>query len=289
MTDALENHTSTVSIGGRTVTNLKFADDIDGLAGNEEELARLVKRLDETSTRYGMEISAEKTKMMRNSDEPIKTKITVSGQQLETVNKFKYLGAIISQEGSKPEVHARIAQTTGALTKLRPIWKDRNISVKSKLRLLYALVISILLYACESWTLTAELQRKIQATEMRCFRRLLGISYTDHVTNEEVRSRVKQHMSHYEDLLSTVKRRKLKWYGHVTRSCGLSKTILQGTVQGRRRRGRQRKRWTDNIAEWTGKSFAQTQALAKQREKWRHLTRLSVMQRPYDPGGLWDQ
>ena len=56
----------------------------------------------------------------------------------------------------------------------------------------------------------------------------------------------------YEDLLTSVKRRKLKWYGHVTQSSGLAKTILQGTVQGGRRRGRQRKRWEDNIKEWTG-------------------------------------
>ena len=94
------------------------------------------------------------------------------------------------------------------------------------------------------------------------FRRILGILYTDHVTNEEVRRTISQHVKHYEDLLTTVKKRKLKWYGHVTRSSGLSKTILQGTVQGKRRRGRQRKKWTDNIAEWTGRNFAETQALA---------------------------
>ena len=242
-----------------------------------------------SSTRYGIEISAGKTKLMRNTDAPINTSIAVSGQQLDTVNQFKYLGAIISNEGSKPEIHARIAITTAALAKLKPIWKDTNISVKSKMRLLRALILSILLYACESWTLTAELQRKIQAVEMRCFRRLLGISYTDHITNEVVRTRIKEHMPRYVDLLTTVKRRKLKWYGHVTRSSGLSKTILQGTVQGRRKRGRQRKRWTDNIKEWTGMTYAETQALAHDRDRWGNLVRRSIMQRPYDPGGLWDQ
>ncbi len=64
MTDALEDHEGTVSIGGRTITNLCFADDIDGLAGEEEELADLVERLDKASTAYSMEISAEKTKLM---------------------------------------------------------------------------------------------------------------------------------------------------------------------------------------------------------------------------------
>ena len=64
MTDALEDHEGTLSIGGRTVTNLRFTDDIDGLAGEEEELANLVERLDKVSTAYGMEISAETTKLM---------------------------------------------------------------------------------------------------------------------------------------------------------------------------------------------------------------------------------
>ena len=67
MTDALEDHEGTASIGGRTITNLRFADDIDGLAGEEQELANLVERLDKASTAYGMEISAEKTKLMTNN------------------------------------------------------------------------------------------------------------------------------------------------------------------------------------------------------------------------------
>ena len=285
MTEALEDHHGTVSIGGRTITNLRFADDIDGLAGDEEELATLVNRLDKTSTRFGMEISAEKTKLMTNSATPIGRKITVSGQELETVTQFKYLGAILNEEGSKTEVLARAAQTAATLAKLKPIWRDKNICLKSKLRLNHALVLSIFLYACESWTLTAELQRKIQAVEMRCSRRLLGISYKDHVTNEEVRRKISQNVKHYEDLLTTVRKRKLKWYGHVTRASGLTKTILQGTVQGKRRRGRQRKKWADNITEWTGKNFAMTQALAHDRKRWRKLVNRSSLQCPYDPGG----
>ena len=107
------------------------------------------------------------------------------------------------------------------------------------------------LHACETWTLTAELEKKIQATEVIYFRRLLGISYRDHVTNEKVRNRIRQAIGPYEDL-TTVKKRKLRWYGHITRSTGLAKMILQSTVQGGRRKGRQKKRWEDNVAEWTG-------------------------------------
>ena len=82
MTDALENHEGTVSIGGRKITNPRFADDIDGLAGEEEELANLAERLDKASSAYGMEISAEKTKLMTNNTSGINTKIKVNAQKL---------------------------------------------------------------------------------------------------------------------------------------------------------------------------------------------------------------
>ena len=93
MTNALEDHEGTVSTGGRTITNLRFADDIDGLAGEEEELANLVERLDTASTAYSIEISAEKTKLMRTS--VASTQIKVNGQKLETVTSFKYLVSVI--------------------------------------------------------------------------------------------------------------------------------------------------------------------------------------------------
>ena len=75
MTDVLADHEGTVSIGGRTITNFRYADDIDGLAGEQEELAKLVERLDKTSAAYGMEISAEKTKLMRNNTSGINTEL----------------------------------------------------------------------------------------------------------------------------------------------------------------------------------------------------------------------
>ena len=75
----------------------------------------------------------------------------------------------------------------------------------------------------------------------------------------------------HEDLLTVVKRRKLQWYGHVSRSSGLAKTILQGTVKGGRRQGRQKKRWEDNIREWTGLEFAKSQRAVENREKWTKL------------------
>ena len=147
---------------------------------------------------------------------------------------------------------------------------------------MHSLVTTIFLYACESWTLSAELRRKIQAMEMRCYRKILRISYKDHVTNEEVRAKIQQAIGPHEDLLTIVKKRKLQWYGHISRPSGLAKAILQGTVKGGRRQGRQRKRREDNIREWTGLEFAKCQRAVENREKWRKLIVKSsvVLQRP---------
>ena len=108
----------------------------------------------------------------------------------EAVTSFKYLGSVITDQGSKPEILSRIAQTTVALTRLKLVWIDSSISLSFKIRLMHSLVTSIFLYACELWTLTAELQRRIQAMEMNSYRKILRISYKDHVTNEEVRAKI---------------------------------------------------------------------------------------------------
>ena len=99
-----------------------------------------------------------------------------------------------------------------------------------------------------------------------CYHKILRISYKDHITNEEVRAKIQQAIGPHEDLLTIVRRRKLQWYGHVSRSSGLAKTILQGTVKGGRRRGRQRERWKDNIRELTGLELAKSQRAVENRE-----------------------
>ena len=91
----------------------------------------------------------------------INTEIKGNGQKLETVKSVNYLGSVITDEASKPEILSRIAQTSATLTRLKPVWNDRSISLSSKICLMHSLVTSIFLSACESWTLTAELQRRI--------------------------------------------------------------------------------------------------------------------------------
>ena len=124
---------------------------------------------------------------------------------------------------------------------------------------MHSLVTPLFMYACESWTPTAELQRRIQATGMRCYRKILRISYKDRVTNEEVRAKIQQEIGPHEDLLTIIKRRKLLWSGHVSRSSGLAKTILHSTVKGvgikdKADRGRGEKTTSGNGEAWSSPS-----------------------------------
>ena len=105
---------------------MRFADDIDGLAGKEKELVSLVGRLDVTSNKFGMQISAEKTKLMTNNVNGINSRVKIYNKELEVVKSFKYLGAIVSDQGSKPEIVSRIGQTHAAINRLKTIWIGRT-------------------------------------------------------------------------------------------------------------------------------------------------------------------
>ena len=110
MCEALDDHEGSVSIGGRLITNFRFADDIVVNAEEEEEAGVLMPRLDRTTTRYKMEIGPGKTKVMINNPNGFQREIKIKGQRLEEVENFKYLGAIISNEGSNPEIFPRHQQ-----------------------------------------------------------------------------------------------------------------------------------------------------------------------------------
>ena len=99
---------------------------------------------------------------------------------------------------------------------------------------------------------------------MKCFRKLLGTSYRDHITKDAVRDRIRTAIGPYDDILTTVRKRKFKWFGHVSR------------VQGGRRRGRQKKRWENNISEWTGLKFCNALREAESKIKWRERVAMSV-------------
>ena len=199
-----------------------------------------------------MEVSIEKSKVMVNSKTDIRAQIFMNGKQLEEVDAFKYLGATLTKDSrSTTEIKIRLAMATSAMAKLSKIWKSNDISFPTKMKLYKSLVLSILLYGCESWTLMAETTKRVQTFETKCFRRLLRISWKDHKMNKFVWDQVTRLAGPQEPLLAVVKRRKLSWFGHVTRHNTLPKTVLQGTLEGGRSRGRQPMSWMDNVKEWT--------------------------------------
>ena len=148
--------------------------------------------------------------------------------------------------------------------------------------------LSHLLVSCESWTLTVELQRRIQAMKMRCNHKIPHISDKDCVTYGEVHAKIQQAIGPHKDL-TIIQRCKLQWYGHVSHSSGLAKTILGGTMKGERRQGKWKKRWEDYFREWTGVEFAKSQRAMENREKRRKLIVKSsvVPQQPLQLRDRW--
>ena len=284
MRETLHNFNSTISIGGRTLSNLRFADDIDLMGGSKEELQELTDRLTERSGKYGMEVSSEKSKVMKNSASTTPVQVFMNGQQLEEVNAFKYLGATLTRDSrSTAEIKTRIAIATSTMAKLDKVWRSKDISFPTKMKLYRALALSTLLYGCESWTMTAETTKRVQSFETKCFRRMLGISWSERKTNDFVRAQVTSLDGPQDPLLAIIKRRKLTWFGHVSRHNSLPKTILQGTLEGGRKRGRQQKSWLDNIKEWTRMDSPTLIRKAEDRACWRQLARTSSLMSPLRP------
>ena len=155
------------------------------------------------------------------------------------ITSFKYLGSVITDEGSQAwdplQDYTDNSSTDEVETSLD--WQEHFSQFQNRADALSSH--SHLLYACESWTLTAQLQRRIWAMKMKCYHKILSISYKNHVTNEEVCVKIQQAIRPHKDLLIIIKRQNLKWYGHVSCSLGLSRTILLGTVKGERRQDKQ--------------------------------------------------
>ena len=144
MQEAVHNFNDTISINYREISNFQFADDIDLIAGIEEELQELTTTLERRTRAYGREISAENSKIMVNSRIAPRSTISMNREHLEEVKSFKYLGSIISSEGdSTEEIHTRIHLASSAIAKLKNIWSNSNIKMATKIRLYESLVADI--------------------------------------------------------------------------------------------------------------------------------------------------
>jgi len=258
-----------IRIHGRIIKDLRFADDVDLISASEGGLQSLVTTLVTDSTDYGLQINKKKTKVMVFKRDMLQVNpiIVVGGEQLETVSEFVYLGALLtSNNDCTPEIKRRINLASQTVGMLKSLWVSGELTTKTKLDLMTSCVLSRLLYAAETWTLKLADKRRLLAFEMRCYRRILKISWRDRVSNVSIRQRLQRHSS----VVSIIARRKLQLFGHICRMDDdrLVKTVMLGMVDGDRTRGRPPRRWIDDIIDWCGCTLPAAVHLTVNRTQW---------------------
>ena len=250
MREALEGFSGGISIRGRMVSNLQFADDTTLVSSSKEELIDLLKRIKEASKTRNLLLNIQKTKIMvLDNNRPENDCFIVDGERIEEVESFVYLGSPINIKGSTmQELRRRLAIGREAVRKLITIWKSRGVTITMKVRVLQAIVFPAALYSYKAWALTLTDQRRLDAFEMWCYRRLLRISWMERYTNERVLERIRFGLV----LRKASIRRKFLLFGHMRRFGSLEKVLIQGKVEGKRRRGRPATPWSQTIKDATG-------------------------------------
>ena len=258
-------------VGGENVNNLRYADDTVLLAESEVDLQALVKVVKLESEKKGLKMNVKKTKTMvvcRDKNEQHRVSINLNGQVLEQVDKFKYLGQLITDDGRcDQEVKCRIEIARSSFIKMRDVFCSKSIALPLRKRMVRCYVLSTFLYAAESWTLCKELEDRINALELWIYRRMLRVSYKDRITNE----RIFELVNETPHLLLWVKERKLRYFGHLIRGSGKQRSLLEGKINGTRRRGRQKNTWVKDICSWTKKSYSECVRVAHNRNGWRSM------------------
>ena len=195
--------------GGRTIHNLRYADDTTLLAESKEELLQLVTSVTENSAHAGQYLNLKKTKVM--STEEIK-EFEVDGEKVGVVRDFVFLGAKNEDSGScKGDILRRLALGRGTMTGLNKIWKDKDITITTTCKIVNALVFPVVLYGCESWTIRKAERRRIDGFELWCWRRLLRIPWTARRTNKPVIEEIKA----INPLEALIKKQQLSYFGHI--------------------------------------------------------------------------
>jgi len=254
MTEALNEAAEGIVINGQLINNLRYADDTVLIASTAGELQVLLDRINRVSLQYGIKINERKTKyMVISKQDRVSDNLSLNGEAVERCHHFKYLGCLVNERWEMAqEINSRIEQARGVFTRMKKVFSDRTLSLKLRLKMIQCYVFPIVLYGMEGWTLTQRLEEKINAFEMWIYRRILKISWRDHVTNKDVLKR----MNTERNLLYTVKERKLMYFGHVMRNekYRLLHLIIQGRIEGRRTPGRRRTSWLANLRKWFRKS-----------------------------------
>ncbi|KAG1656182.1 Transmembrane and TPR repeat-containing protein 4 [Nymphon striatum] len=255
-----------VHMGGRNITNIRFADDTTLLAKDENTLNDTLQKIKNESLKYGLSMNNTKTKTMviskKKKEEKPKINITIDGNKIEQVRQYTYLGQLLDEDADhEKEIKRRIEISRRAFNNMKGIFVSRKINIKLKLRLVKCYIWSILLYGVETWTISKKMEERLEAYEMWIYRRIGKVSWTERRTNEYVL----RMLGIKKQLLNIVKERKLKYYGHIKRHQTVQRITLEGKVEGKRSRGKQRLKWEDNIKGWTKRSMEECGRLAKDR------------------------
>lgn len=256
-----------ISVGGRKISNLRYADDTALCASTHEAADQLLQTINYAGQLKNMKLNAKKTKVMHigpNVYQPIE----IDGEELEKVDKFKYLGSVKTNNGDcSTDINTRIAMAKKKMTDLATIWKDQDLSTRLKIKIMKTLVWSTVMYGSEGWTLKKRDKQRIQAAEMWFYRRLLRISWTEKRTNKSILTQ----LGIKRELFGLIAKRKASFFGHACRhpNCYLMKDIIQGKMASKRERGRPRAKYLDNITEWTGLAPHTIYKRAENRAEWR--------------------
>ncbi|XP_078661569.1 uncharacterized protein LOC144905694 [Branchiostoma floridae x Branchiostoma belcheri] len=217
-------------IGPKVVTDLDFADDIALLSEEVHQAQQLLRNVETSVARVGLQMNAGKTKFMAyNQQSPVCLK-TTDGSTLEKVEDFKYLGS--HMESTAKDINSRKAAAWRACNKMDKIWKS-DLSSKLKTRLFLSTVESVLLYGCEAWTVTPKLEKQLDGCYTRMLRRVHNVHWEQHLTNKELYAGLPK-------LSTKIRARRLRFAGHTLRNCReiASNLVLWSPGHGGRRPGR---------------------------------------------------
>ncbi|GFO08077.1 RNA-directed DNA polymerase from mobile element jockey [Plakobranchus ocellatus] len=260
-----------IKVGGQNINNLRYADDTVLIAENKEDLQKLLNIVEEESRKKGLELNSKKTEVMviSSKQESPKCDIFINKVKLKQTEKFKYLRTIISNNGkTNREISARTAQAKINFQKMKTILTNKHISIETRKRALQCYIEPVLMYGCEAWTISKQIQNKLEATEMWFVRRMLRIPWTAKKTNERVLNEANKRRS----LVRTIRKRQATFLGHGMRRGKLEHLVTTGKFEGKRSRGRQREKIMDGLATWLGPGkVSDILGAVKDRDLWRDM------------------